>query len=123
MPIEPYSPITRAQAATILQISLSTLDGLVKSGVLPAPRPLGHGARQLYWHPEVFYGCLERALREDTQSLPESAPAVTQPATPVAPAKPAIREETTHHSPAPRNRQGSASARARNAARVRTLNE
>lgn len=40
-------------AAEILGISLTTLDALVDSGALPAPKPLG-GSRRVYWLPEEF---------------------------------------------------------------------
>jgi hypothetical protein len=53
----PFKPITREQAAEILSVSLTTLDAMITSGVLPPPRQLGD-CRKLYWHPDVFYAAL-----------------------------------------------------------------
>jgi predicted DNA-binding transcriptional regulator AlpA len=58
---ERFKPVTRQMAAEILGISLTTLDALVASGALPAPKPL-RGCRRVYWLPEEFEGHLRLML-------------------------------------------------------------
>jgi hypothetical protein len=81
--IEPFKPITREQAAGILDISLTTLDALITSKVLPAPRQLGE-CRKVYWHPDVFYGALHHrlAVHPAATALPTSESPETACATP-----------------------------------------
>jgi excisionase family DNA binding protein len=123
---DPFKPITREQAADILSVSLSTLDTMIDSGALPAPRPLG-GRRRLYWHPAVFYGHLGRKLMAGepdipqpvpkTDAPPSSAPADTAP----APAHPV--EDPVEAAPQKKRKRESGRARARQAARMKKLNE
>jgi predicted DNA-binding transcriptional regulator AlpA len=61
----PFELVTREKAVRVLSISLGTLDHLIETGVLPPPRSLG-SSRRLYWHPDIFYGCLDQLLRSDT---------------------------------------------------------
>ena len=61
MTSDPFKPITRELAAEILAVSLSTLDALIASGAIPRPIALGD-LRRVYWHPDIFYGALHRAL-------------------------------------------------------------
>ena len=56
----PFKPVTREMACEALSISLGTLDALIADGTLPRPAALGH-RRLLYWHPDEFYGVLDRA--------------------------------------------------------------
>jgi DNA-binding transcriptional MerR regulator len=62
----PFELVTREKAARVLSISLATLDHLIETGILPPPRSLG-SSRRLYWHPDIFYGCLDQLLRSDTR--------------------------------------------------------
>jgi excisionase family DNA binding protein len=64
MSTQPFTPITREDAARILSVSVTTVDHMIVTGVLPLPRTLG-AQRRLYWHPDEFYGALNRALRSD----------------------------------------------------------
>jgi hypothetical protein len=63
MSVPPFTPLTREDLARILSVSLSKLDQMIESGILPRPRTLG-GRRQ-YWHPDVFYAHLDQLLRAD----------------------------------------------------------
>lgn len=65
MPVPPFKPVTREDGARVLSISLGTLDHMIETGVLPPLRALG-GGRRLYWHPDIFYSCLDQLLRADT---------------------------------------------------------
>lgn len=69
MSIAPFIPVTREAAAKALDISLSSLDNMIADGVMPAPRTLG--GRRLYWHPNVFYGWLNKGLLPDDLNVPE----------------------------------------------------
>lgn len=124
--IEPFKPITREEAAGILSVSLTTLDELVKAGALPAPRALG-GQRRLYWHPAVFYSHLDRALTtESPDTLPmkqgEAMPMTHAASGQAAPIPPRV-EKTPSARPSPTRTLGYSSARARQAARMKKLNE
>ena len=105
----PFKPVTREMACEALSISLGTLDALIADGTLPRPAALGH-RRLLYWHPDEFYGVLDRALRR-LAAAPSVAP-----------------ERTTGGNPERVKTQlvtkGSAAdrARARNASRLEKLN-
>jgi predicted DNA-binding transcriptional regulator AlpA len=115
----PFKPVTREMACEALSISLGTLDALIADGTLPRPAALGH-RRLLYWHPDEFYGVLDRALRRLA-----AAPSVA-PESKVAPA--VHTERTTGGNPERVKTQlvtkGSAAdrARARNASRLEKLN-
>ena len=61
MASETFKLITRQMAVEVLGVSMTTLDALVASGSLPAPKPLG-GGRRVYWLPEAFYGYLKQTL-------------------------------------------------------------
>lgn len=58
--MSPFEPLTREEAADILQKSLRTLEGWYEVGVMPEPA-VGGGAR--YWHPEIFFGWLDARLK------------------------------------------------------------
>jgi excisionase family DNA binding protein len=108
--ISPFRPITREEAANILKVSLSTLDNIVAAGVMPAPRSIP-GSRRKYWHPEVFYPWLNQQLRPQTSvDAPASAAALPTPG------KPQGRRSAAPTGIADR-------ARARNAQRLKELNE
>lgn len=59
MSTTPFTPITKENAAQILSVSVRTIDHYVRDGRMPAPVHLG---RRAYWHPDVFYAWLHRAL-------------------------------------------------------------
>jgi DNA-binding transcriptional MerR regulator len=65
MSVTPFEPITREKAARLLSVSLGTLDHMIETGVLPPPRSIG--GRRVYWHPDIFYGCLDQLLRADNR--------------------------------------------------------
>jgi len=67
----PFKLISRQEALAITGLPESTMALLIKRGQMPAPQPLNSGGRRKFWHPDVFYGWLERQL-PDT-----SAPAAT----------------------------------------------
>lgn len=109
--ISPFKPITREEAAEILSVSLSTLDNMIASRAMPAPVSL-NGSRRKYWHPELFYGWLDRELRQDASKTGELQEASFRG----NPSKPLGRKSAPAMGIAER-------ARARNAARIGKLNE
>ena len=122
MSIEPFVPITREKAASILSISLTTLDALIESGALPAPRALG-SQRRLYWHPAVFYAHLHRALTgEESGGTPTSVSAATPMASTLIVARTAVAAAPPH-TREPIRARGTADIRARQAARIEKLNQ
>ena len=78
MSTAPFKPITREEAAEILSVSLTTLEAMIMSGVLPPPRKLGE-CRKLYWHPDILYGALHRLLCAEPAPAPCPAPTSTEP--------------------------------------------
>jgi len=123
---EPFIPVTREQAAEILSTSLTSLDELVKSGIFPPPRSLGQ-CRRKYWHPDVFYSHLERALlganievnSEQTPPHPTSTPRPRQN-DPRQNHNTSVVGQTRNPLAAP-SKRGRADARARQAARLASL--
>jgi excisionase family DNA binding protein len=75
-----FKLITREMAADILSCSLTTLDALVASGTIPAPKPLGSN-RRVYWLPEEIEGHLRQVLgnRRAVDSKPQVRPSNDQP--------------------------------------------
>lgn len=59
----PLNPLHAKKAARLLSVSLATLDHMIDTGVLPPPRSIG--GRRVYWHPDIFYGCLDQILRAE----------------------------------------------------------
>ncbi len=106
----PFTPITREQAAAILSVSLSTLDAMIAAESIPEPRALP-GGRRKYWHPDIFYTWPDQQLRGDARTIEDSE-----------------TDAPMKHS-ASKNRSSMASdgiaesARARDAHRLRQLNE
>ncbi|WP_250473101.1 helix-turn-helix domain-containing protein [Caballeronia sp. GAFFF1] len=93
MSTTPFTPITKENAAQILSVSVRTIDHYVQDGRMPAPVHLG---RRAYWHPEVFYAWLHRALgAPDAVSdapkdvLPVFTAQPDEPAMPATPPRPA----------------------------------
>lgn len=125
---DPFKPITREEAAGILSVSLTTLDELVRAGALPAPRALG-GQRRLYWHPEVFYSHLHRALTTEESGTDREIEGEALEQSDVSAASSESRatshrsEETTGRKRHPVRPRGHLSAQARQAARIEKLNE
>jgi hypothetical protein len=128
MSTQPFTPITREDAARILSVSVTTIDHMIVTGVLPLPRTLG-AQRRLYWHPDDFYGALNRALRPVAQSsecvVSESAPVVIaepaaapSPPPPSAPKRPRGRPRRVVAPPDPKP----SDPRARQAAQIAKLN-
>ena len=107
----PFKPITREEAATILSVSLSTLDNMITSGVMPEPRTIG-GSRRKYWHPDVFYPWLDQQLRSEPLAPSAQTPAATTHS--IEPRKAAGRRPAAPIGIAEQ-------ARARNAARISAL--
>ncbi len=127
MSTQPFTPITREDAARILSVSVTTIEHMIVTGVLPLPRTLGN-QRRLYWHPDVFYSALNRLLRPDPgqsecgvfESAPvaisQPAPATTPPSV-TAPKRPRGRPlRVALHEPNPSD------PRARQAAQIAALN-
>lgn len=54
-----YTPITKEHAAHILSVSKRTIDNWLADGTLVKPSSIG---RRIYWHPDVFYGWLDKRL-------------------------------------------------------------
>lgn len=118
MTTTPFTPITREMACEVLSISMGTLDALIADGTLPRPAALGR-RRLLYWHPEDFYGVLDRALRqlatEPSTSAEPTAPLVGR-------SQPAKREGGLGQTPSASKGTAADRAKARNAARIKKLN-
>lgn len=125
---EPFKPVTREEAAEILSVSLTTLDELIKAGIFPPPRSIG-AQRRKYWHPDVFYSCLDRALTTDEPEAPCDAHSRAEPPAPASSHRSASRvrvspaEQVTPHEPARNRTRGRPDVRARQAARLRELNQ
>ncbi len=72
----PYQPITKEHAATILSVSKRTIDNWIAEGVLPKPVAIG---RRVYWHPSTFVAWLDQQFRVPTEhSVPSVEPARTR---------------------------------------------
>lgn len=54
-----FIPVSRAQAASILDVSVRTLENWQKSGEMPRGCSIGG---RVYWHPRVFHQWLETRL-------------------------------------------------------------
>lgn len=59
-----FKPLTKDDIAEVLGVSLRTVENWVNEGTLPAPRKLGN---RVYWHPNTFYGWLDRYLTGPVQ--------------------------------------------------------
>lgn len=106
----PFTPITREQAAAILSVSLSTLDAMIAAESIPEPRALP-GGRRKYWHPDIFYTWLDQQLRGDGRDHENAASEVLR--------NPASSKSSSSNA----SNSIAASARARDAHRLRQLNE
>lgn len=65
-----FKPLSRADVAKILDVSIRTLDNWQSSGKLLRSVEIGGRA---FWHPEVFYSWLDKTLRttvSDTGTAP-----------------------------------------------------
>lgn len=60
MSVTPFVPMTKECVAEVLGVSIRTVENLVKSERMPAP---GYIGGRVLWHPDVFYGWLDQALR------------------------------------------------------------
>ena len=58
--MSPFKPLTKEDAAHILNVCIKTIDSYVKAVQLPRPVALG---RRLYWHPDVFFEHLDKVLK------------------------------------------------------------
>ncbi|HEY6644470.1 hypothetical protein [Povalibacter sp.] len=71
MSTQPFTPITREQAAQILSVSIATIDNWIVKGILPKPK--GIGERLVYWHPDTFYSRLHALLQPEVAQGSEKA--------------------------------------------------
>lgn len=83
-PISAFKPLSKDDLAAVLGVSIRTIENWVSDGILLAPTRLGN---RVYWHPDTFYGWLDRRLSGDaatvapeTATVPECASATLQPA-------------------------------------------
>jgi len=53
VPVAPFEPVLKADAAAMLNVSERTIDNYIERGLCPAP--VAFGFREM-WHPDVFYG-------------------------------------------------------------------
>lgn len=58
--VTPFQPLTREDAVGIMGKSVRTLENWYGVGEMPEPVAIG---RELYWHPEIFYGWLDARLK------------------------------------------------------------
>lgn len=56
-----FKPLSKNDVAEILGVSVRTIENHVSAHLLPAPASIGN---RRYWHPDVFYGWLEKALHD-----------------------------------------------------------
>lgn len=54
-----FKPMSKADVADVLGVSLRTVENWVNDGTLPPPAKLGN---RCYWLPSLFYSWLERRL-------------------------------------------------------------
>ncbi len=59
-PVHPFNPLTVDDVAAVLGVSVRTVENHIEEQGLPRPVKIG---KIRYWHPEVFYGWLDRVLR------------------------------------------------------------
>ncbi len=88
MSVAAFTPLTKTDIATILQVTPRTIENFVNQGILPPPRAIGG---RVFWHPDIFYTWLDSTLRDTTshQSTPDDpdSPRPTLSATLDAPSK------------------------------------
>lgn len=77
-----FIPVSRADAARILGVSMRTLENWQKSGEMPKAGEIGG---RVYWHPRIFHEWLEARLLP--KSLMSDAPAGADPSLCVKTAK------------------------------------
>ncbi len=72
MPPPPH-PITKQLAASVLSVSVRTIDTWIADGTIIAPHKIG---RRIYWHPDVFSRWLSERLGapNETRTLTTQAP-------------------------------------------------
>ena len=71
-----FKPLTKADVAEVLGISVRTVENWVDEKLLDAPAKVG---ARVYWHPDDFYGWLERQLRVSKDITAPSAVSATPP--------------------------------------------
>jgi len=83
-----FKPLSKADLADALGVSIRTVENWVNDGTLPAPSKLGN---RVYWHPNIFYAWLDRCLSSDsaTPEAPQATPVVQT----TKPAKPRVRSQ------------------------------
>lgn len=69
MTIAPFMPMTKEDVASVLGVSIRTIENLVRAGQMPAPGRVGG---RVLWHPEVFYSWLDKVLRIPSPLADES---------------------------------------------------
>jgi predicted DNA-binding transcriptional regulator AlpA len=74
-PVHPFNPLTVDDVATVLGVSVRTVENHIEEQGLPRPVKIG---KIRYWHPEVFYGWLDRVLRGEARAEPSAQPAPAQ---------------------------------------------
>jgi hypothetical protein len=93
MAIEPFTPVTREEAARRLSVSVTTLDAMIDAG--GPPEPIALGGRRVYWHPDVFYGWLDKHLRpQEGQGGDAGPPAPEAPKVSTSEASPSEKART-----------------------------
>jgi hypothetical protein len=75
MSAQPYRPVTKEDASILLAITIATIDNHIRNGLLPVPIAIG---RTQYWHPNVFYGALDRILLPQSDAATVPAPPTPQ---------------------------------------------
>lgn len=69
---QPFQPVFKADAASLLRVCERTIDNYIQSGLLP--KPTRFGLREM-WLPDVFYGHLSAALLNTGAGNPASSKA------------------------------------------------
>lgn len=60
-----FKPLSKNDVAGILGVTVRTIENHISAGLLPTPSSIGN---RRYWHPDVFYGWLEKVLRDGVRN-------------------------------------------------------
>ena len=71
-PVFAFKPLTVDDVAAVLGVSVRTVENHIEEQGLPRPVKIG---KIRYWHPDVFYGWLDRVLRGEARAEPSAQPA------------------------------------------------
>lgn len=68
-----FKPLTRDCVADVFGVSTRTIENWVNEGLMPIPVCIGN---RVFWHPDVFYSCLDQRLRVPPKEIAVRVPSV-----------------------------------------------